>query len=317
MTGKLVAALFARQRSHIIAVRVFATLGLSVIALSTPGFFSRPTLSSLLTTVSFIGCVAVGMTLITLSGNIMSFSLGALVGASAMIFILAVNSGGLFFGLLIAIAFGGLVNCMQGFVIGWVRANPIIVSIAATVLIVGTADAFAERGTVYMTAGIQHEQLREILGVVPIEFIVFLGAAATGQFILTCTSFGRNLLMVGSSFRTAEVTGIETWKTITGAYLWSGMFTALAGILLAIRYGSATMSYGIGYEYDAISAVLVGGISIHGGTGSMWRTLAGIFVIAVVQAVLLLRGFRQEWQFLIAGVIVLGVIALQTRAAAD
>jgi ribose/xylose/arabinose/galactoside ABC-type transport system permease subunit len=206
---------------------------------------------------------------------------------------------------------------MQGFVIGWVRANPIIVSIAATVLIVGVADAFAERGTVYMTAGIQHERLREILGVVPLEFIVFLGAAATGQFILTCTSFGRNLLMVGSSFRTAEVAGIETWKTITGAYLWSGMFTALAGILLAIRYGSATMSYGIGYEYDAISAVLVGGISIHGGTGSMWRTLAGIFVIAVVQAVLLLRGFRQEWQFLFAGVIVLGVIALQTRAAAD
>jgi ribose/xylose/arabinose/galactoside ABC-type transport system permease subunit len=309
--------LFATRGSRVVAVRLVAGLILCAIALSTPGFFSRPALTSLLTTVSFIGCVAVGMTLITISGNIMSFSLGALVGASAMVFILAVNIGGMFFGLLIAILFGGLVNCIQGFLIGWVRANPIIVSIAATVLIVGASDAFAERGTVYMSAGIQYGGIRESLGVVPLEFIVFLGAAATAQFILTCSSFGRNLLMVGSSFRAAEVAGIEVSKTISAAYLWSGMFTALAGILLAIRYGSATMSYGIGYEYDAISAVLVGGISIHGGTGSMWRTLAGIFVIALIQAVLLLRGFRQEWQFFFLGVIVLGVIALQTRATAD
>jgi ribose/xylose/arabinose/galactoside ABC-type transport system permease subunit len=147
----------------------------------------------------------------------------------------------------------------------------------------------------------------------PIEFIVFLGSTAIAQLILSATRFGRNLVMVGSSLRAAEAVGVRTWRTVTGAYLWAGMFTSLAGIILAIRYESANMDYGVGYEYDAIAAVLVGGTAIGGGRGSALRTLAGAMVIAAVQVMLLLKGLRQEWQYLAAGVIVLAVIILQSR----
>jgi ribose/xylose/arabinose/galactoside ABC-type transport system permease subunit len=85
--------------------------------------------------------------------------------------------------------------------------------------------------------------------------------------------------------------------------------------MLASRYGSATMAYGSGYDYDAIAAILVGGTVIRGGEGSALRTLAGISFVAVIQALLLLRGFRQEWQYLVGGVIVLVVMLLQTRRA--
>ena len=93
-------------------------VALLAVALSTPGFLSQPSMLSPLTTVSFIGCVAIGMTLITISGNIMSFSLGALTGATAMIFVLAVNWGGFACGLVAALAFAGLANALQGFLIG-------------------------------------------------------------------------------------------------------------------------------------------------------------------------------------------------------
>jgi hypothetical protein len=76
------------------------------------------------------------------------------------------------------------------------------------------------------------------------------------QFILSATRFGRNLFMVGSSFRAAEAVGVSTWRTVTGAYVWAGFFTSLSGIMLAIRYDSANMDYGVAYDYDAIAAVL-------------------------------------------------------------
>jgi ribose/xylose/arabinose/galactoside ABC-type transport system permease subunit len=304
-----------RLPGPLVVLRVIAAAALALISLLTPGFFSEPSLLSLATTVSFIGCVAVGMTFITISGNIMSFSLGALVGATSMIFILAMNFAGLAFGLAAALVFAALINAVQGLLIGVVRANPIIVSIAATSLIYGVAEALAAQGAVYPIVGV-HWGSGKLVDL-PVEFVVLLCSAAVAQFLLSFTVFGRHLLMTGSSLAAAEVIGVRTWRTVTSAYLWAGLFSGLAGIMLAIRYGSASMTYGIGYEYNAMAAVLVGGTSIKGGEGSALRTLIGAIVIAIVEAVLLLWGFRQEWQFFIAGVIVLAVVALQTQGKRD
>jgi ribose/xylose/arabinose/galactoside ABC-type transport system permease subunit len=296
-----------------LAAQAVGLMMLVAVILSTPGFLSGPSILSLLTTVSFIGCVAIGMTLITISGNIMSFSLGATVGVSAMVFILAMNAFGFGLGLICGLVSGALISGVQGFAIGWVRANPIIVSIAALALIYGVTQAFAEKGTVYADPGTVPAFIKGKIAGMPIEFLVFLLSAAFAQFILSATRFGRNLFMVGSSFRASEAIGVRTWRTITGAYIWAGLFTSLAGIMLAIRYDAANMDYGVGYDYDAIAAVLVGGTAIGGGHGSAWRTLAGAIVIAGVQVMLLLKGLRQEWQYLAAGLIVLAVIILQSR----
>jgi ribose/xylose/arabinose/galactoside ABC-type transport system permease subunit len=172
---------------------------------------------------------------------------------------------------------------------------------------------FAEKGTIYANSGAVPAFVKGKIAGMPIEFLVFLVSAVVAQFILSATRFGRNLFMVGSSFRAAEAVGVRTWRTVTGAYLWAGLFTSLAGIMLAIRYDAANMDYGVGYDYDAIAAVLVGGTAIGGGRGSALRTLAGAMVIAAVQVMLLLKGLRQEWQYLAAGLIVLGVIILQSR----
>jgi ribose/xylose/arabinose/galactoside ABC-type transport system permease subunit len=299
--------------------RVFSwaqTIGLIVllaVIFATPGFLAGPSILSLLTTVSFIGCVAIGMTLITISGNIMSFALGITVGVTAMVFILASNWLGFGLGLVVGLLFGSVLTGLQGLLIGWVRANPIIVSIAALALIYGITQAVVERGTIYADPGIFPASIKGKVGGVPFEFIMFVLSALIAQFILSFTRFGRNLFMVGSSFRAAEAVGVHTWRTITGAYLWAGFFTSIAGIMLAVRYDAANMDYGVAYDYDAIAAVLVGGTAIGGGHGSAVRTFAGAMIIAAVQVMLLLRGLRQEWQYLAAGLIVLTVIILQAR----
>jgi ribose/xylose/arabinose/galactoside ABC-type transport system permease subunit len=116
--------------------------------------------------------------------------------------------------------------------------------------------------------------------------------------------------MVGSNLQAARAAGVSIWRTVAGSYVLAGLFAALAGILLSARYGSGDMELGVGYDYDAIAAVLVGGTAIHGGEGSVMRTLMGVAVVAVIQVVLLLHGFSQQMQYLMTGLIVLAVILL-------
>jgi ribose/xylose/arabinose/galactoside ABC-type transport system permease subunit len=279
-------------------------------AAATPGILARPTVVSFLTSISFVGCVAVGMTLITISGNVLSLSLGATTAAAATAYIAALNAGGFAAAVVAALGMGALISGAQGVLIGFLRANPIIVSIATAVLIYGLADPITGNASLHASVAAPGWLLGAgVLGV-PVEFFVFVAAAILAQILLSLTAFGRRVYMVGNSFEAARAAGVNAGLTVVGAYFWAGLFGSLAGLMLALRYGRASMEFGLGFDYSAIAAVLVGGTSIAGGQGSLYRTFAGVLIIGLVELVLLLRGFRQEWQYLITGVIVLAVIVL-------
>jgi len=299
----------ARRTASI--VRLVALAALVAAALATPGFTAGPSILALVTTMSFIGCVAVGMTLVTLSGNIMAFCFGATVAASAIVFASALQWG-LAAAVLLALGFGAALTAAQGFVIGYVRANPIIVSIAVLALIYGVGQTVTGSESIYLERNGPQALIRGKIAGIPVEFVLFLAVVAIGQLLLSFTRFGRHVYMVGASPRAAEAAGIRVWRTVAGTYLWAGLFVAVPGILLSARYSAANMEYGLAYDYDAIAAVLVGGTPIHGGEGSVLRTLAGVAIIATVQVLVLLHGIRQEWQYLITGLIVLFVIMLHT-----
>jgi ribose/xylose/arabinose/galactoside ABC-type transport system permease subunit len=299
----------------IVALRGGLLVVLVVVALTSPGFLSAASLLSLVTTASFVGCVAVGMTLLTLGGNVMSFSLGATVSATTMVFAGSLLAWGIVPAILVSLMFGAAVSLAQGVIIGWLGANPLVVSIASFALLIGIAPWCTNGNSLFIPAGSGQELLRgKVLGL-PIEFLFLVVVAVTGQLLLSFSVFGRNLLMVGSSRRAAEAAGIRAWRTTASAYLWAGLFAAVSGMLLASRYGKGNMDYGATFDYDAITAVIIGGTAIDGGRGSVVRTIVGVIIMEVVRVILLLNGFRQEWQYLISGVIILTVILLQTTVA--
>jgi ribose/xylose/arabinose/galactoside ABC-type transport system permease subunit len=298
------------RRKALAALRIGALMALTVGALATPGFASTLSVFSLLTTMSFIGCVAVGMSFITITGNIMSLCLGATLSASSLVFMASLGLG-VFPAFLVAVAFGIIVTAAQGFAVGYLQANPIIVSIAGLALILGSSDYITGGQRIYPGGG-GYEIFKDKVYGLPVEVMILFAAVAVGQAVLLLTRFGRNMYLVGSNARAAEAAGIVRWRTVTGAYTLAGLFSAMAGILLASRYGSGDMELGVGFDYDAIAAVLVGGTAIHGGAGSVLRTLAGVAVISAVKVILILRGFSQEMQYLITGLIVLGVVMLHT-----
>jgi ribose/xylose/arabinose/galactoside ABC-type transport system permease subunit len=305
----------ARARLRI-TVMVCVPLLLAAVGAATPGFFSMPSLYAVLTSMSYVGAVALGMTLITLSGNVMSFSLAATTTATTVVFVFAYNAFGPAMALALALAFGACVSGLQGLVIGWLRANPIIISIAALSLINGIFQAITGGMTVYPGAGDDLAALKRItfLGL-PFEFVALLILLVVAQGLLSFTVFGRNILLVGDSLAAAEAAGIASWRTTAGAYLWAGLFAAISGIVLAVRFGEGNMVFAQGYDYGAIAAVLIGGTAIQGGRGSALRTLAGIVFISVVQVLLMLHGLSLQWQYFNLGIIVLGVIMLQSSSA--
>lgn len=297
------------RRRLVDGVRIATLAAITVWALATPQFLTPLSLFSLLSAISFVGCVALGMTFITLTGNIMSLCLGATVAVSAMAFLASLQFG-VTAAFILSILFGIAITGVQGLIIGYFRANAILVSIAFLSLIIGLSQVVTG-GRVDPT-GTGYAIFKMRLHGVPIEAIVFLMAVALAQIVLSWTSLGRSMRMVGSNRRAAEAAGTPCSRVITVAYIFAGAFTALASILLASRYGSADMDLGSGYDYSAIAAVLVGGTAIQGGSGSAVRTLIGVVVISTIEIVLRLRGFSDKWQFLITGLIVLAVIMLHT-----
>jgi len=232
------------------------------------------------------------------------------VSASALVF-LASLSLGVFPAFLVAILFGVVITAVQGALVGYIRANPLLVSIAALSLLIGGA-ALATGGQRIYPGGEGLQVFKGRVAGIPIEALYFFGTVLVGQFVLSWTRIGREMIMVGSNLRAAIAAGVNTARAVTFAYVLAGACSAVAGVLLAARYGSGDMELGTGYDYTAIAAVLVGGTAIGGGSGSVVRTLIGVAVIAIIATVLLLRGFSQQWQYLITGLIVLAVIMLHT-----
>lgn len=292
-------------------IRVIACTALVIFACTTPGFFAKTSVLALLTTVSFVGCVAIGMTFITLSGNAMSFSMGATLSSTTIVFV-AMQSAGLLPAILVAFIFSAALCAAQGWIVGGFGSNPIIVSLAAAALIDGLTTLMTGGHAVYPPTHVA-DVLTRPLGAAPLPLVGFALLAACGQFTLARTRFGRHVYMVGSNRQAARAVAIEPVRTVTVAYLAAGLCTATAAILIAARYSSGDMEFGAGYDYQAISAVLVGGNAVNGGQGSVLRTVGGTLLIAVVQALLLLRGFSTALQYLLIGVIVLIAIMLQYR----
>lgn len=288
-----------------------AAAALVAVALATPGFLSRPSLIALANAASLVGCVAVGMSFVTLSGNLMSFSLGAVTSLSGVGF-MALLPWGLLPALLLALALGTALSAAQGLLVGWLRANPVIVSMAALALILGFADQVLG-SKVDAPDDASYLFLKGRLGGVPIAFLVFAATAWLGQAILSWTSFGHQLRLVGSNRRAGEAAAIRVTAVITMAYAMAGLFSAVGGILLAIRFNSGDMQMGVGLEYQAIAAVLVGGVTAEGGRGSVWGAFAGVVAIAAMNGVGLLWGLGIETQRLVVGVAVLGMVVLQGR----
>lgn len=276
------------------------------LAVTTDRFLSLDNARAILASAAFVGITAVGATLVMICGSAVSMATSQTATVTAMAF-LATQQLGLTAAVLIALACGVTLTAAQGAVIGFWRANPIVLTIAAGFATGGAATWFSGGTPVYPRAR-GFEVLNSTWLGLPVAVYVLLAVTAIAEWTLRRTTAGRQMYLVGDNRAAARAAGLPVGRVTVTAWAFFGACTASTGVFLASFNTSATVTLGGTLTLDAIAAVLVGGTAIAGGRGSAVQTLGGAVLISVLSDVLLLRGFSTGTQILVKGVLVLAVV---------
>ncbi|MBJ7356502.1 ABC transporter permease [Nocardioides sp.] len=297
-----------RPRLAVDAVVVAGVLAVVAVGLSTDRFVTVANAKAIITSASLVGIAALGLTLIMIGGSAVSLAISQSVAAIGMIF-LSAQSLGLIPALVIAVVVGALITGLQGAVVGYAAANPVVLTIAASFAIAGLATGISG-GVSVAPSGLGYDHLNATPGGVALSVYVLLVLALSLEWVLRRTAFGRSLYMVGENRVAARAAGMPVGRTTTVAWLAAGALFAVTAVFTAAFNTSANVNLGGTLTFDAIAAVLAGGTPISGGRGSALRTLAGALLVSAVSDILLLRGYSTGVQVMVKGLIVLAVVVL-------
>ena len=287
---------------------VLVVLAVVVVGLSTHRFATLANAKAILTAASLVGIAALGLTLITIGGSAVSLAISPTVAASGMVF-LSTQSLGLAGALAVAIASGAVLTGVQGAVVGYAAANPVVLTIAASFAITGLATGLSGGSSVF-PSGPGYDRLNATPGGIALCVYVLLALAVVVEWTLRRTSFGRSLYLIGGNRPAARAAGMPVGRTTAIAWLGAGALFAVTAAFSAAFNTAANVNLGGTLTFDAIAAVLAGGTPISGGGGSALRTLGGAVLIATASDILLLRGYSTGVQVLVKGLIVLLVVVL-------
>ena len=303
-------------------VRVFAVGEVGVLAalvvivlffyILEPAFLSNRNIRAILTVVSFIGIIAIGQTILLVCGEF-DLSVGSVAGLSAVVSAKLMTAAAL--PVPIAIVGGMLVGASVGLVNGLV-----VVKLKIPAFIQTLGMLFIGQGLIQLvTNGYPVYPLPEVVGDIgfadPIfglgwSFGFFIVAAVVADFVLRRTVLGRNMYATGGNQEVARLVGINTNAYKIGAFMLIGVLAAIAGMFVMADLASGTTSIGSGWELAVIAGVVVGGVSLFGGAGTMAGGLIGILLLQCVQSGLVVIGVNANWQQIAVGSIMVLAVGL-------
>lgn len=255
--------------------------------------------------------LAAGMTFVILTGGI-DLSVGSTLAAAAMGAVLMSLVPGLgWLGILAGIGIGLLFGLVNGSLIAFLTLPPFIVTLGSLTAVRGVARLMGNDTTVF-NANLPFAVIgNSTLFGIPILALIALFVIVTSWFILRRTVLGTWIYAVGGNMDAARLTGIKVPLVLMFAYGVSGLLSGLGGVMSAARlYAANGLQLGQAYELDAIAAVILGGTSFVGGVGSIWGTLVGALIIAVLSNGLILTGVSDIWQFIIKGLVIIAAVTL-------
>jgi ribose transport system permease protein len=284
-------------------------------------FLSSDNLFNVVRAVSEIGIIAVGMTFVILIGGI-DLSVGAVLGLTAVgsAVLLVNNDLGLAPAVLTVLAVGLGFGLLQGFASAVFRIQAFIVTLAGLQIARGLARIWSGGQGVAIAYGdgpgeapVAFSLLgeRTFNALVPIPALIFVVVAAAAVLFLRTSAFARYVYAIGGNEKAARLSGVPVIRVKIIVFGMCGLLTALAGIIHAGQLNQGSPNDGVGYELDAIAAVVIGGTSLSGGRGSVTGTVAGALLLGVLNNILSLNGVNTDVQLLIKGLVIVVVAGLQ------
>jgi ribose transport system permease protein len=291
-----------------------------LLATTSSNFLTAGNLLNILRQVSIVGIVAMGVVIVLITGNF-DLSVGATLTLAAVVSVQMqpIDPSRTALAILAPLALGVAVGAANGAIIGLLRANSIIVTVGMQ---------FVVTGCVLLYVAGQHVRVDNaapfyfalsggrLLGV-PIPVYLFLVITALCHLLMTRTLFGRYLRAIGNNAEAARMVGVPVARHILFAYVISGAAASVSGIILASRVRNLDPTVGIGYEFAALTAVVLGGARLSGGRGNVLHTLAGVLILGVVANGMRLFNLPFNLQLLVQGIILVAAVALGASGKVD
>ena len=284
-----------------------------VSAVISPVFLSVNNLMNVLRTASLTAICAMGYMFVILLGE-MDLSVGSMQAVVGIISVMILNSTKSIFlalagGLLTGLILGGI----NGLLVTKAQINSLIASLGTMAILRGSAYIITNGVSVQAGVAGFEKMGTGYFGPFPIPFLIALLLFFILHFVLTRTVFGRNVYAVGGNSSAAQLCGINVNKMKMAAYVIVGVLTALSGYILACRLNSAQPNAGDGFEFQVISAVVLGGVSLSGGKGNLTGAVIGVLILSVLSNILVLAGVSSFYQEVSRGVVILLAVYIDSR----
>jgi len=297
---------------------------LAIFSAVIPNYFQPAIFANIVEQSSVLGVMSIGLALVIIAGH-MDLSVESVAALSAMVTGILFASSGIGLGITLTpgwivvpvslaagLLVGGVIGLLNGFLVVKVKMNAFIVTLASFIWVRGLVVALSGgRSAQNLAPELRWLGIQRVLGI-PLTAYIAIFCFVAFSFILAKTRFGRHLLMIGGNEGAAFRAGIKVNKVLMTAFVLSGAIAALAGWLLAIRTSGATANLGAGMLFNAFAAVVIGGVSLKGGVGSLPGVYAGVLLLSSINTAINLMGLPAHYTQVIHGLLVLAAVLLDT-----
>jgi ribose transport system permease protein len=288
-----------------------------IMSIASPYFLKQDNLFNVLRGMSTIGIMAIGQTMVIITGGI-DLSVGSLMAVSSMLTarLITVYGQNALLAVICGLIFGLLLGTISGLTITRLKINPFITTLGMLSIGRGLTYLLATgvKGSVASNIPMQNASVIYLgsgyLGPVPFSIILLLFLVIMATIFLKRTVPGRYIYAVGSNERSARLSGVPINKVRVFVYAVSGLFCALAGIVLSGRLSTAATNIGLGNELDVIAAVVIGGASLQGGEGTVTGAIIGATIMAIVRNAFVLLHIPNHFQTITIGIVIVLAVGL-------
>ena len=299
------------------AIWLVFVLMVAIFTVYNPKFIKPSNLMNIARQVAVYGIASVGMTFVILISGI-DLSIGAIITfVNIICAYLMVNLGvNMWVAVIISITAATLIGVLNGFMVSTVGIPALIATFAAQTVFDGVS--YIISGGMPISGFDKNFNIfgKWTIGIVPISAIIMIVCFAAGAFILNKTYFGRYFYAIGGNEEAAKLSGIQVSNIKYLIYALSGFFAGLAGIVMLSRTGSAQNTAGLGYEFDVITCVVLGGVSVKGGIGRISGVIAGVLIIGSLTNGMILMDINSYTQKVVKGLVLaiaVGIDCLSNR----
>lgn len=302
-TSEISAAFFSNYSTLLIVIVLAVAFGLA-----TPNFLLVQNIINIFKQVSVVAIMAIGMTMVILLGGIdLSVGSSALLSGVVTIFLINHEYMSTGWAIVVGLAAAALVGFINGFLIEKIEISAIIVTLGTMIAIRGLAQTilWIDNSWLWVKDKLFVYIANKGIGPVPMIVIIMLVLYAVFMVILSQTGFGRRLYAIGGNQRAAELCAVPVRRLKILAYVFCGLTAGIGGLVLISRLSAVSPAVGNNIQFDVITAVILGGASLSGGSGKLERTLLGAIIVGMILNFLTIKGIPGTYQSAVNGFIIL------------